>query len=71
MEISQYEYLSQKEKAKETMIILEEKLLQIQTNLKTSPDSSIYLRQLKKINLDLTITINELEHIDSVLNKTP
>lgn len=69
IEIPQNEYLSHKKKAKETIVILEKKLLQIQTWLKKSPDNSVYLRELKKTNLDLTITINELEHVQSVLDK--
>ena len=62
-------YEQEVKKAKETIIELENEILQIRKKLEKSPNNAIYLQELKKIDLDMTITANELEHSQSALEK--
>ncbi len=55
-------YVQQLNKAKETMGILEGELHDIRLKLKNEPTHANYLKELKKITLEMTITLNELEH---------
>ena len=71
MELSHQDYLHQVKKAKETVGILEHELHQVRLKLQKSPNSAMHLQELKKVNLDLTITLNELEHSQSFLDKNP
>ena len=50
------------QKAKETASRLESELHEIRLKLRNQPTHSGYLKELKKITLDMTITLNELEH---------
>jgi hypothetical protein len=60
-----YKYALQVIKAKETMGTLEAELHEIRLRLRNEPTHSGYLKELKKITLDMTITLNELEHCQS------
>lgn len=71
MKLSRQDYLQQISKAKETIAILENELHQIRLKLQKSPNNAIHLQELKRINLDMTITLNELEHSQSFLDKNP
>ena len=68
MENSCDRYVLQVKKAKETVGILEGELHQIRLKLKTAPTNADFLRELKRITLDMTITLNELEHSQSMLD---
>jgi len=68
MENSCDRYVLQVKKAKETVGVLENELHQIRLKLKTAPTSAEYLRELKRITLDMTITLNELEHSQGLLD---
>lgn len=67
MKMPYQEYEMQIKKAYETISLLEEKLNHVQLKLQKSPDDAIFRRELKQITLDMTITLNELEHAQSVL----
>lgn len=54
-------YEQQVKKAKETVGILEDKLNEIRLKIQKS-NRAEDLQQLRKITLDMTITLNELEH---------
>jgi chaperonin cofactor prefoldin len=62
-------YKSQYKKAKETldMLLLQKK--QIDISLESNPISSDLHKELRKVNLDIKITVNELEHAESDINK--
>ncbi|TRX01561.1 hypothetical protein [Flavobacterium gawalongense] len=62
-------YKSQYNKAKETLDILEEQKSQIDNNLKSDPICSNLHKELRRINLDIKITINEIEHAESDILK--
>jgi hypothetical protein len=62
-------YKQQVNKAKETVGELEEKLYQVRLKLQNNPTSAIYLQEIKDITLDMTITLNELEHSQSAWEK--
>jgi len=64
-----HKYVLQVIKAKETMGMLEEELHDIRLKLKTNPTHAGYLKELKKITLDMTITLNELEHCQYMLDE--
>jgi len=67
MENACHRYVLQVMKAKETMGMLEAELHEIRLNLRNNPTHSGHLKDLKKITLDMTITLNELEHCQSML----
>ena len=54
-------YEQQVSKAKETVAILEDKLHEVRLKIQKS-NKAEYLQELRKITLDMTITLNELEH---------
>jgi hypothetical protein len=58
-------YKWQYHKAKETLQALEEQKNQIDFKLKSNPICSDLHKDLRKINLDIKITKNELEHAES------
>jgi len=68
MENSCDRYVLQVKKAKETVAILENELHQIRLKLKNNPMDANFLRELKRVTLDMTITLNELEHSQSMLD---
>jgi hypothetical protein len=57
-------FKSQSKKAKETLDILEEQKQQIELDLISNPSCSDLNKKLREINLDIKITVNELEHAD-------
>lgn len=60
--MSLFEYQLQIENASQTLKRLHNRLLQIENSLHKDPDNACFLRELKSICLDITITENELEH---------
>ena len=62
-------YKSQYKKAKETLEILEKQKAQINLNLEPNPISSTLHKELRMINLDIKITMNELEHAESNIHE--
>lgn len=63
------QYKQQVTKAKETVGILENELHEIRLKLQKSPMNATLLQELKKITLDMTITLNELEHSQSAFEQ--
>lgn len=68
MENSCDRYVLQVKKAKETVGVLEAELHQIRLKLRNAPTDATLLRELKRITLDMTITLNELEHSQSMFD---
>lgn len=64
-----HKYVLQVAKAKETLGTLEEELYIIRIKLKDHPTHSDYLKELKRVTLDMTITLNELEHSQYMLDE--
>jgi hypothetical protein len=62
-------FKSQYKKAKETLDILELQKYQIELDLESNPISSDLNKKLREINLDIKITINELEHANYSIDK--
>ncbi len=62
-------YQSQYKKAKETLDILEKQRAQIDFSLQSNPICSILHKELRTINLDIKITVNEMEHAESAIVK--
>lgn len=62
-------FKSQYKKAKETLDVLEQEKHQIELSLESNPISSDLNKKLRKINLDIKITVNELEHADYSIEK--
>ncbi|MFV8376807.1 hypothetical protein [Flavobacterium sp. LB1P62] len=62
-------YKSQYNKAKETLDILKQEKSKIDSNLKSDPIPSNLHKELRRINLDIKITTNELEHAESGILK--
>ncbi|MFV8343550.1 hypothetical protein [Flavobacterium sp. XS2P39] len=62
-------YKSQYKKAKETLDILQQQKSKIDSNLKSDPICSNLHQELRRINLDIKITINELEHAENDIVK--
>lgn len=69
MENACHKYVLQVVKAKETLGILEGDLHNIRIKLKSNPTDAGHLKELKKITLDMTITLNELEHCQYMLDE--
>ena len=57
-------YKSQFKKAKETLDILEQQKAQINLNLELKPISATLHKELRTVNLDIKITMNEMEHAE-------
>jgi hypothetical protein len=62
-------YKSQFNKAKETLHILEKQKAQIDLGLLSNPICSTLHKELRTVNLDIKITVNELEHAESGMQK--
>ena len=69
MENACKKYVLQVNKARETINILESELSEISRKLKATPTDANYLKELKRVTLDMTITLNELEHSQSLLEE--
>lgn len=54
-------YVDQIKKAKETVEMLENQLHEIRLQIQKNNDANDY-QMLRKLTLDMTITLNELEH---------
>ena len=57
-------YKSQYKKAKETLDILEKEKEIINLTLESNPSSASWNKKLRDINMDIKITMNEIEHSD-------
>lgn len=62
-------YLLELQKVKETAALLESELDGLKLKLRANPIHSGYLKDLKRVSLDMTITLNELEHCQSKLDE--
>lgn len=62
-------YKQQVNKAQETVGIIESELNRIHLMLQKNPNNAIYLQELKNTTLDMTITLNELEHSQQALEQ--
>lgn len=62
-------YQQQVNKAKETVEMLERELELLNSKLEKDPVNSDLLRDLRKLNLDMTISLNELEHCEYILER--
>lgn len=62
-------YKSQFNKAKETLHILEKQRAQIDFDLLSNPICSTLHKELRTVNLDIKITVNELEHAELDIQK--
>jgi len=63
------QYKQEIEKAKETIGLLEGELHEIRLKLKNSPNNAILMQEMKRVTLDMTITLNELEHSQNSLDR--
>jgi len=61
-------YKRQYKNALLTLERLENQKEQINHKLKLDPVSTYLLKDLRDINLDIKITVNEIEHVESYLN---
>lgn len=62
-------YMSQYKKAKETLQILEETKAEILRKLESNSHSATLHKDLRTVNMDIKITQNEIEHIESYLQE--
>jgi hypothetical protein len=62
-------FKSQFKKAKETLDILQMQKNKIELELESNPISSDLNKKLREINLDIKITVNELEHANYSIEK--
>lgn len=62
-------YHAQIERAKEMLRMLEDELFTVRGKLQANPDDAMGTRELKRINLEVTITLNELEHSQYMLDR--
>ena len=62
-------FKSQYKKAKETLDILHKQKHQIELDLESNPISSDLNKKLREVNLDIKITVNELEHANYSIEK--
>ena len=62
-------FKSQFKKAKETLDILQIQKNKIELELESNPISSDLNKKLREINLDIKITVNELEHANYSIEK--
>lgn len=62
-------YKLQYNKAKETLDTLEQEKALIDLNLEANPICSESHKELRRLNLDIKITMNELEHAKSDIHK--
>lgn len=57
-------YKSQHKKAKEVLELLEKQREEIYEKLKFNESSAVLHKDLRSINLDIKITLNEIEHAE-------
>lgn len=70
MKMPRQEYEMQIKKAYETIGFLEDKLNKVKLKLEKNPEDATVKRELKQVTLDMTITLNELEHAQSELENS-
>jgi hypothetical protein len=58
-------YKRQYTKAKEILKILEKQKAEIDFKLESNPICSHLHKELRTVNLDIKITLNEIEHVES------
>jgi hypothetical protein len=62
-------FKSQFKKAKETLVVLEEQKAEINLKLESNPSSANYHKELRTVNMDIRITLNEMEHAESCIQE--
>jgi hypothetical protein len=62
-------YKSQYKKAKETLDILEIQKTQINFNLKSNSISADLHKNLRTVDMEIKITLNEMEHAESCIQR--
>lgn len=62
-------FKSQYKKAKETLVILEEQKAEINLKLESNASSATLHKELRTVNMDIRITLNEMEHAESCIAK--
>ena len=62
-------YKSQYKKAKETLDMLEQQRTQIDFNLRSNPICPDLHKELRQVNLNIKITLNEMEQAESDIRK--
>lgn len=67
MVLSRFEYDLQAKKARAAIVKIEEKINLVKNSLFLTPECPTLRRELRNLTLDMTITINELEHAESAL----
>ena len=60
-------YQSQYKKAKEALTILEEQRAEINLKLESDASSALLHKELRTVNMDIRITLNEIEHAESCI----
>jgi hypothetical protein len=62
-------YKSQYKKAKEALEILEEQRAEINLKLEYDTSSATLHKELRTVNMDIRITLNEIEHAESCIQR--
>jgi hypothetical protein len=62
-------YKRQYKKAKETLEILVKQKAEIDSKLESDPICSHLHKELRTVNLDIKITLNEIEHTESYVHR--
>jgi hypothetical protein len=62
-------YQSQRQKAKEVLDILEKQRDEINNKLKSDESSASLHKELRTVNLDIKITLNEIEHAEYCIHE--
>ncbi len=62
-------YMEQATKAKEIVVLLENELYHLRITLEGQPNNTNIHQEIRRKMLDLTITNNELEHCQSVIER--
>ena len=60
-------YKAQRQKAKDVLVLLEKQRDEITDKLKLNESSATLHKELRTINLDIKITLNEIEHAESCI----
>ncbi|NDP27061.1 MAG: hypothetical protein GZ087_06505 [Flavobacterium sp.] len=69
MKDSRILYRSQYKKAKETLVLLEEQRDEINRKLQSNASSANLHKDLRTVNMDIKITLNEMEHAEYCLQE--
>jgi hypothetical protein len=65
-----HKYKAQYKKAKEMLEILEKQRQEINSNLEIDPICATLHKELRTVNMDIKITLNEIEQAEFDLNKS-